>query len=308
MSLIKLEWNHVKLEDHDCRQLRERLISLMAFSTDRSPTLIGTAFIIGAFGNCAIAVTAAHNFEAILDTQKPYKRHHLSALSEFLPKAESINLDTNRVGAMCVSERSGEMCAIGWAGWDRKADIAFFLVSSQGTENNTFFNSRFELEVVTPKIGDEIIIIGYANMAITEKEYNEAGCKTFSIEQQLIVRCGIVTNVHANGHLLCKDTCIETSIPVFPGMSGGLVARLGGTGVQPFGVISSDPDDEVSRKFDCSIRGASIVALLGTSCKIDADGQMMGMFNLKEAMIAHNKEQLMKLEGSALEGEIILRL
>lgn len=290
MSLNGFEWNQAELEN--LSPLNNGLISIIAFTSDRRPMLIGTAFVIGAYGSSAIAVTAAHNFQEILDTQNPHKRHHPTALPEFLPKAEPINLDKKLVRACCMDEGRIEMCVFGWAAWDKKADIAIFSLLTQNRENMSFFKSNFVLEDAVPKVGEEVALIGYADMAVLNEERDGIAYEKFTMKRQLMLRRGLVTHFFPDGHLLCRGPCVETSIPVFSGMSGGLVSRLGidGEAIKPFGVISSDPYDDQARKYDRSIRGASIIALLGTTFVLNAEGQKQAMLKLNEVTVSQNNE------------------
>jgi len=107
-----------------------------------------------------------------------------------------------------------------------------------------------------------------------------------------VLRCGLVTNFFSEGHILCRGPCVETSIPVFFGMSGGLVARLGkgGEAIKPFGLISSDLDVDQVNKNNRSIPGTSIIALLGTTFHLNAVGQEQTILRLNEAFTAQNNE------------------
>jgi len=192
MTLNGFEWNQAELEN--ISPLNNGIISIMAFKPDRSPALIGTAFVIGAYGNSAIAVTAAHNFDGVLNAQNPHRRHHQTALSEFLPKAKPISLDKKLVRACCMDQGRIEMCIFGWAAWDKKADIAIFSVSTQNKNDTSFFQSNFMLENVLPSVGEEIAVIGYAHMEIIDESRNGKGFEKVSFQRKLMLRCGIVTN------------------------------------------------------------------------------------------------------------------
>lgn len=79
-------WNEAILEKN--HPLNTGLITLIAYSPDRSPRIIGTAFTISVFGDSAVGITAAHNFDEIEKSQHPRKGHHRSALPEFLPDSQ----------------------------------------------------------------------------------------------------------------------------------------------------------------------------------------------------------------------------
>jgi len=75
-------------------------------------------------------------------------------------------------------------------------------------------------------------------------------------------------------------------------MSGGPVMVLGKAGdpIKPFGLVSTDPDDDDSRKNDRSVSGSSIVALLQPKVTFDAVGQREAMLQLNTAFRVANDE------------------
>lgn len=89
------------------------------------------------------------------------------------------------------------------------------------------------------------------------------------MKRELVLRGGRVTEVFPNGHLLCHGPCIETTIPIFPGMSGAPVMRYApGTPMQPFGVMSTGHTEDPSLKFERSKPGHSIGPLINPSVSI----------------------------------------
>src|SRR5450759_3606102 len=99
------EWNEFLSEGME--DVHSYLVSLICIEPDRGLECIGTAFIVGAYGNHAIAISAAHNFwDAIRQFQNPNPRHHSSACPEFLPNFENICVDWHKVRAIYqVGER-----------------------------------------------------------------------------------------------------------------------------------------------------------------------------------------------------------
>ncbi len=87
MSLNGFSWNQAVLTKSD--PLNNGIVTLLAFSPHRSPKPIGTAFIVAAYGKSAIAITAAHNFKDVQNKQNPRKKHHSTALPEFLTEANT---------------------------------------------------------------------------------------------------------------------------------------------------------------------------------------------------------------------------
>lgn len=277
MALNGFQWNQAELGE--AIELRNGLVTLLAFTPDRSPKLIGTGFIIGAYGNSAIAITAAHNIKGIIDVHAPHKRHHPSALSEFLPDGESLQLSKDNVRAICTGREGIEVALIKWTVWDKKTDVAFLSIRAQNTTANVF-KCTFELDCTEPQIGDEVAVFGFANMQVLHEFQNKKGYESALLQQQLLLRCGYVKHIYPNGHLLCKGPCIETSIPVFPGMSGGPVVKLGKDGpIKAFGLISSDPDYYDDDKYDFNVAGSAVAALLRASICQDENGGRKKFFN-----------------------------
>lgn len=291
MSLNGFAWNQAELENF--HPLNSGIVMLVAFTPERSPRPIGTAFIIGAYGDFAVAITAAHNFQGVQDVQIPNKKHHLTALPEFLGETQILNLDRKKLRAICSEDKKIEVSVIGWAFFDKKSDIAIFSIIPQSNKNGcAFFKSAFILDDACPGIGDEVAVLGFANMKVPLEERDKKGRERFHVSRQLILRCGKVTNIHLGGHILCRGPCIETSIHVFPGMSGSPVMILGkgGEPIKPFGLVSSDPDDNEVIKNDRSVAGSSIVALLQPKVKFDAEGRRNAILQLNSAFHVVNSE------------------
>jgi len=119
-----------------------------------------------------------------------------------------------------------------------------------------------------------------------EWEHSEE-VRGFSMERRLLLRCGRVKAYHPDGHILCRGPCIETTIPVFAGMSGAPVALLAAddTPISPFGVVSHDPETSHGDKWDRSAAGASIVALLSPRMSFDGpDGQRKTILRLNSTL------------------------
>ena len=283
------KWNQAELQPQ--HELNDGLFSIIVFDDQRRPRPIGTGFILAIFSDGAVGCTAAHNFARIRQIQTPKQRHHASALAEFLPNATNIDLDRKKVRAICVSGSDIEMATIGWAVWDESSDIAFFSLLPQHHSATSTFQSRFELETTEPRLFAEVVALGYKDMSVENEVRDGKGFESFQIRHQLVMRCGRVSAIHLDGQRLCKGPCVETTIPVFPGMSGGPVF-LAGTHegpMRPFGLISSDPTDEASNKSDRSVPGSSIVPLIGAQVTMTGDGRSTTLLRLNDAIGAANQ-------------------
>lgn len=247
------QWNEAELKQGD--PLNAGLLSLFVIGADLMPVLIGTAFIIAAEGLRATAVSAAHCFEEVRKILHPNARHHLSALPEFLPIPKAVNLF--RVKGLYMKGDQVHCCPIELALWDRETDLAVLTVSAPVIDPD-FFRDIFWLDDQIPGVGEEIAMIGFGDM-------NVGPCPDprhqFKMERRLVGRIGRVTEVYPEGYCLLKAPCIETSIPVFSGMSGGLVARyVHGAQIQPFAFISHAPEPQPL--YNRAESGRSIAAIL----------------------------------------------
>lgn len=261
-TLHNFAWNEAtNLPD----SLHGALVTLLAFAPDRSPALIGTAFIVGAYGNRAIAFSAAHNFhEGVKRVQKPNPSHHLSALREFLPAFDEIAIDGKRLRAIYVADGRVEVCVVLGVLWNEPSDVAIMLLGTQDLKGPPMFREHLQLEQYRPLIGDEVCVLGYADMAL-EMSVRDGPLEMFTVKSRLVLRAGRIKAVHPEGHILCRGPCIETTIPVFPGMSGGpvfLTPKQQKDFLEPFALISHDPDESVEHKNDRFIEGSAVAALL----------------------------------------------
>jgi Trypsin-like peptidase domain len=278
------EWNEAEIAD---RHLFNRgIISIIAFDTDNSPTVIGTGFVVQANGSSAIAITAAHNFEGVRKVLQPIERHHPTALPEFLDHVKVSGIDPKRVRALCVDESGIDLSIISWAAWDTRADIGVFSVTHQFNDAQ-FFKTRFLLSDSVPNIGEDVALMGLADMEVSERLRDGNWLQEFAVTRRRVLRCGRVSGMHLDGHMLCKGPCIETSIPVFPGMSGGPAFYLGkeGEAILPFGVVSSDFLTDREKRYDRSTPGSSIIALLGATFEYVADGTKLAVLKLNVSQI-----------------------
>jgi hypothetical protein len=297
-----LKWDQAIIDDNS---ILNGIVLLLAFKQNRSPRPIGTAFIIGVEEQNAIAVTAAHNLQAIGEAQAPIKKHHATALPEFLNDSNVLDLDRKKVRAVCFENGKVEISVITRATYDKDLDIAFFSFIPQSKKIKFFSKYRFNLDDYSPKLGDEIAVLGLGHISVLFEERDGKGKESFQIECQSILRRGTVTNIHNNGHILCRGPCIETSIPVFPGMSGAPVMVLDKPGrpMKPFGLVSSDLEHDKEIKNDQTISGSSIIALLNPIIKSDTTGQIKTTLKLNNAFFVKNKNDKC-FESRNSEGDV----
>lgn len=247
-------WNEGVIPTGD--PVRSGLASLLVIKNDLQPELVGTAFLISADGNRATAVTAAHCFEQIKRILHPNSKHHASALPEFLPQPKE--MDLKQVKAVYESNQQVFACVIEHAFWDPSTDLAVFTLLAPKEAPN-LFRTFFWVDDQIPQVGEQVAVIGFADMQVNSHDSNS---QVGEMQLRLTLRIGRVEGVYQAGYYMLKAPCIQMSIPVFSGMSGGLVARAGenGTQIQPFGFVSHSPSTQPLN--DRSQSGHSVGAIL----------------------------------------------
>lgn len=246
-------WNEAELERGD--PLNAGLVSLLVIKKDLAPELIGTAFIVVANGNRATAITAAHVFDEARKHVEPNSIHHVSALPEFLPPPKEVELA--QMKALYLFGGKVSVCAIEVAIWDSASDFAALTLIAPDHEPH-LFQDKFLLSDDVPQVGDQVGMIGFGEMKVIP---NEDDPRTASLQRRLVVRLGRVEEIHPDGFFMLKAPCIQTSVAIFSGMSGGIVARWTGpdTPIKPFALISHAPDPQPC--YDRSVSGQSVASI-----------------------------------------------
>lgn len=263
------KWNEVELERGD--PIREGLIAIFVIDCNL-PRLIGTAFIVNAGGDHAFAISAAHCFEQVRKVIKPHQIHHHSALKEFLPLEEKI--DFSSVKGLFLCGDTVFACQIEAAIWDNASDLAVLKILAPA-DNPALFRANFFLDATIPLVGEEVVMIGYGEMKVDPDGDNPNIGK---IELRPIVRVGHIEESHADGYFMLKSPCVETSIAICGGMSGGAVARWSnGDGlIRPFAFISHAPEPQPF--MDRSLSGRSVASILNMELTpLDNGEQMLSM-------------------------------
>jgi hypothetical protein len=224
------------------------------------PTPIGSGFVISTYDDHAVCITAAHNFwEGVRRAQNPHPIAS-SSMPDFL-RLDNIALERKKIRAIYQNGDQIEVCILGFAVWDKSTDLAIFTIARQ-SPGPRLFDCFAKLVEVVPAKGDLIGVLGYSELSV-ENVPSSDGVRS-KMTRRLLLRVGTVTAVHNDGHSLTRGPCVETSIPIYGGMSGGpafLLPPPGGE-IVPFGVLTSDPDDPADLKLDRSRSGSSIVSQL----------------------------------------------
>jgi hypothetical protein len=289
-----LLWNEAQLERG--HSLNRVLLSLFVLRDDPRHKLkielVGTAFIIKADGATAAAVTAAHNFERVRQILHPDPLHHPSALPEFLPPPSE--LDLTNVKALYLDGKNAVVCNLELAAWDCDTDYALLFVKAP--PHQSLFQEWLWLDDQVPEVGDPVCMIGLGEMEFTS---NIDPVNFGTIQRRLVLRVGRVESLHQQGYYFVKTPCVETSIPAFPGMSGGIVARwtAPNTRIQPFGFISRSLDIGLSSSesyYDRSVSGRSIGAILKMEKTAIPDGGQTVGIQIRNTGVGRNNLSFMR--------------
>jgi hypothetical protein len=278
------EWNQIDTAGEDFH-LRDGLLLLFARRYDQRIEPIGTAFVVGIEGNVALAITAAHNVTAIRKFQQAPSRFHPSTPAEFRPPAAPLKLEPRQVQAIAFSGDQVISCPILLAAWDEAADVAFLSVDL--SDRPGFVTGRFEVTNRKPRAGDEVALAGFEG-AKKRSEAIDGPIHQFELQTRMMIRTGRVTDVSETGMLLCRGPCLSTSIPVFPGMSGGpaFFVDEGSGKLEVFELICADSELEGSEsKNDRSLRGMSTIALFNSRSMPEPDGTTVMEFMLSSATV-----------------------
>ena len=258
--LMGFEWNAATVEG----RASNVLLTIIAFDRVRLPHVVGTAFAIRCDGKRAVCVSAAHVFDEVRRLQGFRPRHAGSALPEFLPPPPEVNLDPRVLRVVCMRSGAPAAAIVDGLAFDERRDIAFFSLRLGGGTEEDLDVAPLAEEKGAPAVGDLVCVLSLQDQGVLRAERFNEREEYFEIGRTAVLRCGRVLAHHPHGHRLCKGPCIETTIPVFSGMSGGPALYYGEPGMpmRAFGLVCSDPDLDGPGKMDRSIAGRSIIALL----------------------------------------------
>lgn len=256
------------------------LIAIVTF-TERGPVAVGTGFIISSDGNKATAVTAAHVLSEIRRLQSGEPRHNPTALEMFLPPPKLIDVDRSKLRAMCRDGDKAQLLIVTGLVFDERTDIGILTLATQDAAESTVPLHEFVVGNRVPQVGELICVLSFGDLGTDDFENQGQGFK-FSLSLRPILRTGRVLAYYPDGNRLCKGPCIETSIPVYSGMSGGPAFAFTASGsIRPIALVCSDPDEDGDQKDDRTHVGASILALLPTRAWDFPNGRHVGMIQLK---------------------------
>jgi Trypsin-like peptidase domain len=271
-----LHWDQAVLDTATKEHLDPALVSIVALDHPPSRIVpIGTGFIIQASGAEALVCTAAHNFEpGIRQVQQPRPRHHPTTPPEFIPEPRPLDLGALKVRALVVKKAEMQIATLNWVVVDESVDLAFFSISAE-LPAGSFFEKAFPLEAKAPDVGTEVAALGFRTEMTSEPP-------NFQLRRELILRRGRVAEHHER-QFGCNGPCVETSIPMLGGMSGGPVFVIpdDGAPIRPFGFVSSSAN--AGDDADPRIPGSSLVPLIAQAVAPLEGGKQEVLIRMREA-------------------------
>lgn len=207
--------------------------TLLAASDDLDLNVLGTAFVVGAAGQLALCMCAAHSLERALALESA--RRHASAWT-IPPDAMGAPryASFERVHVVFLVDREVVTCRVRDFSYIGGNDLA--LLTVEAPEGRSMFSERLALDLAVPRIGDEVAVLTNH----IELEQGDSNLGSFSLELQM--RHGVVTEVNFGRTMPGQSGVFYTSIPAHGGMSGSPVLRPPKLG-EPLtvcGVLSSD--------------------------------------------------------------------
>lgn len=257
---LQREWVELSGANPDLvSQFRPVLVSFWG-SRGLEGALAGSGFLIGGNSEIGLVLTAKHVLDMVADIQQPRKRHASSALSEFLPKSVNYpKLGKGNLIAFWGTNDYMRTLEIQYAAHNAVSDLAVCLMMAETDAGRPFVPYSTPLDTITPSVGDIVHIASWNSMRQTDVPTERA--IAFEMYRALSIRRGTVTGVHKEGLRQYKWPCFTTSIPVEPGMSGGLVYRPQDAGtIGACGVVCADNSTEEARR-DQMLAGESVIGM-----------------------------------------------
>jgi hypothetical protein len=254
MSRLNSDWSEADLGDPALRQQLGEHLVLIAEMQDGHLAPLGTGFVVSISDDQAIVLTASHTLEDIRVKQNPPRDIAFRSFTPGLvvqPRQE-IDIDRMRVRVLCRQGNAMQAAVIERAQYAERTDIAVLHIRSQDT-TTPFVPMAFSLSAVVPAIGDEIVVLGYALIEITDR-VSDGDFRSQKMGVQFVMRRGYVTEI--SRLIMGEGLAIHASIPVFGGMSGGPVMLINADGsLGPvFGIVASSPDSDTATA--CNVTAA----------------------------------------------------
>lgn len=253
-------------------EMAEGLVSILAWDRYRNPVLIGSGFLVVATGGYGIVLTASHNIEGVVDVQGVRRLKHASALDEFCSR--QVQLDRNRIHAILWSDPFTTCDVVGLSG-SNSIDVAALAIVPNSVQQPGSLELKYKIDTNLPSVGEEVYIFGPFHNEIAQDDVvindNIGFCRIY---REWLLRRGRVKNIYPLGRSPCNWCCIETTIPVPPGLSGSPLLVRRGDQYVACGVMTYDASDH-DAEGNWEISGSSFATPLWLAMGIKVPGRII---------------------------------
>jgi S1-C subfamily serine protease len=292
MAGLNSDWSEADLGDPALRQQLGEHFVLIAEIQDGHLAPLGTGFVVSLSEDQAVVLTASHTLEDIRVKQNPPRDIAFRSFTPGLvvqPRQE-IDIDRMKVRVLCRHGNAMQAAVIERAQYAERTDIAVLHIRSQDT-TSPFAPKAIPLSAVVPAIGDEIVVLGFAFMEVTDT-VSHGDFRSQKTGVQLVMRRGYVTEI--SRLIMGEGLAAHASIPVFGGMSGGPVVLMNADGSPGpvFGIVASSPDADTAT-------ACNMTAALLQVAKIEfPDGSISSAIAFEREVDAVNQEFKLVLRGA----------
>ena len=222
---------------------RPALGTIVAYDRDHVAGIAGTAFIVGAEGQFALAVTAKHVLtEGVAQHQRPHRRYVPSSVFQHAHNA-TLSLEPNAFKVFVLGASSALALNASFASYNNDFDLACLLLLPQAGETLTE-RVAIPLDLDDPPVGAVVHMVSQGDLRADElraPQTNDGEGQEVSLFRRLSIRRGVVTAKYPSGFRHYRWPCFTTSIPATPGMSGGFVFwPRDGITIAACGVVCAD--------------------------------------------------------------------
>ena len=126
-ALAEFPWTEAILERAD--PMNNGLVSIVAFDAEGRPRPAGSGFLIGAEGDTAIGVTAAHVFDEIAIFQGKRRHHNEALIPAPFRRANELDLRPAKLMACTFVDEPVPTyvgCEFREVAWDSASEVAYF--------------------------------------------------------------------------------------------------------------------------------------------------------------------------------------
>jgi hypothetical protein len=263
-----LQWRDALMTNAIKGKLDKILISFFTAAPDGFNKLIGAGFVVVAAGRKALVMTASHNFYSHGLIQSPKNRYPSTDAPEFkIHPGELFSVNAEKIKAVYRPGKDEGICIIEGVSIIPEIDIALCAVELDKEYSGPIFSHQLGLDSRPPKIGDEVVSIGFSGMdwdwhhVSGDKKKSDA-----DMMQQVELRIGKVTGIFPHGSRHESWPCFETTIPIDANMHGGPVLpfSISNLTMNACAVVAADMSPRSSFNNFC-ISGYSVMAMIWPS-------------------------------------------